>query len=150
MIFGNIKDEKYYDFLPENLKKCFKYMKEHDLSTLEKGSYEIEGKELFVNIENYDTVTRQERFWEAHRKYIDIHVILSGRECIDVNFIDNMKTLSYEEDKDFAMLEGDKNSTVDLVNKGDFLICYPQDVHRTAVMYDKSEKIKKAIFKIKL
>lgn len=150
MIFGNIKDEKYYDFLPENLKRCFEYLKDNDLSILDKGSYEIEGKDIFVNIENYDTVKRKERFWEAHRKYIDIHVILAGRECIDVNFIANMKEISYEEDKDFAMLEGDKNSTVDLVNKGDFLICYPQDVHRTAVMYDKSETIKKAIFKIKL
>lgn len=150
MIFGNIKDVKRYEFLPANLKKCFEYLKNHDLATLEKGSYEIEGKDLFVNIENYYTVNRDERFWEAHRKYIDIHVIFEGKETIDINFLDNLEPISYEEDKDFAMLKGEKNATVNLVNQGDFLICYPEDVHRTAIMYDQSEKIKKAIFKVKI
>ena len=29
MIFGNINQEKTYEFLPENVKACFKYVKEH-------------------------------------------------------------------------------------------------------------------------
>ena len=31
MIFGNINQEKTYEFLPENVKACFKYVKEYDL-----------------------------------------------------------------------------------------------------------------------
>lgn len=36
MIFGNINQEKTYEFLPENVKACFKYVKEHDLLNYEK------------------------------------------------------------------------------------------------------------------
>ena len=32
MIFGNITQEKTYAFLPEDLKECFAYAKEHDLA----------------------------------------------------------------------------------------------------------------------
>ncbi len=36
MIFGNITQEKTYAFLPEDLKECFAYAKEHDLASYEK------------------------------------------------------------------------------------------------------------------
>lgn len=36
MIFGNITQEKTYAFLPEDLKECFAYAKEHDLVSYEK------------------------------------------------------------------------------------------------------------------
>lgn len=38
-----------------------------------------------------------------------------------------------------------------LLNKGDFLVCYPSDGHRTAVKAkDEPETIKKAILKLRL
>lgn len=150
MIFGNLKYAEKYDFLSEKIKACFTYAKEHDLATYDKGSYKINGDEFFVNIENYATVKREERFWEAHCKYIDVHMIIEGAESIDVGFGDEMQIKSFDENRDFVELEGKEQSTIHLLNKGDFLICYPEDAHRTAIMYQRSEMIKKAIFKIKL
>lgn len=150
MIFGNLKYAEKYNFLPEKIKACFTYAKEHDLATYDKGSYKINGDEFFVNIENYATVKREERFWEAHRKYIDVHMIIEGAESIDVGFCDAMQIKLFDEKRDFVELEGKEQATIHLLNKGDFLICYPEDAHRTAIMYQQSEKIKKAIFKIKL
>ena len=43
MIFGNINQEKTYEFLPENVKACFKYVKEHDLLNYEKYALSIMG-----------------------------------------------------------------------------------------------------------
>ena len=82
MIFGNLKYADKYDFLTEKIKACFTYVKEHDLTIYEKGSYKINGDEFFVNIENYATVKREERFWEAHKKYIDVHMIIEGKEVL--------------------------------------------------------------------
>ena len=28
------------------------------------------------------TVKREERFWEAHKKYIDVHMIIEGKEVL--------------------------------------------------------------------
>lgn len=147
MIFGNIKNLQEYNYLEENIKKCFEYAQNNDLLTYEKGCHKIDGDNLFVNIVEYETTDKEDRFWEAHRNYLDLHFMLSGVEQIDLNFIENMEQKEFIEKDDFLPLEGEKNSHV-VLKKDDFLICYPHDGHRTAVKVNESCKIKKAIFKI--
>ena len=149
MIFGNIQNLKEYFFLEDGVLECFNYMKEHALNEYKKGVYEIDGKRLFVNIVEYETVTAKERFWEAHKEYLDIHLMLEGEEQIDMNFLPNMDVKDYVPEDDFLPMEGGKNGSV-ILRKGDFLICYPSDAHRTAVAVEESEKIKKAIFKVRI
>lgn len=147
MIFGNIKNLNEYNYLPEDIKKCFEYAASNDLLNYEKGSHKIDGDKLFVNVVEYETTEVENRFWEAHKNYLDLHLMLDGKEQIDVNFIGNMEQKDFVEKDDFLPLEGNRNGHV-ILEQGDFLICYPNDGHRTAVKVDKSEKIKKAIFKI--
>ena len=147
MIFGNIKNLHEYDYLPVDIKKCFEYAASNNLLDFEKGSYKIDGNNLFVNIVEYETIDVENRFWEAHKNYLDLHLMLDGKEQIDVNFIGNMEEKEFVEKDDFLPLEGDKNGHV-ILEKGDFLVCYPNDAHRTAVKVNNPKKIKKAIFKI--
>ena len=100
-----------------------------------------------MNIVEYQTVEAEKRFWEAHREYLDIHLMLDGTEQIDLNFIQDMDVKDYVPADDFLPMEGSKNSSV-VLKSGDFLICFPSDAHRTAVAAEKSETIKKAIFKV--
>ena len=149
MIFGNIKNLKEYDFLSKAIQECFTYAQAHDLKSYAKGSHEIDGERLFVNIVKYTTTSAEERFWEAHKNYLDLHLMLNGSEQIDLNFIDNMELKEFVPNDDFLPMEGPKNSSV-VLTSGDFLICYPADAHRTAVAVNQPESIKKAIFKIKI
>ena len=149
MVFGNIRDLKDFGYLEENVRKCFDYAREHDLLSYEKGSHPIDGDELFVNIVEYETTTPENRFWEAHRQYLDLHFMLRGPEQIYVNFIGNMEQKEFVEKDDFLPLEGEPNSHV-VLNAGDFLLCYPADAHRTAVQVGAPATIKKAIFKIRI
>ena len=147
MIFGNIKNLNEYTFLTETVKECFSYAKEQKLVEFENGKHEIDGERLFVNIVEYTTKNPEERFWEAHKRYLDVHLMLDGEEQIDLNFLSNMDVKEFVEADDFVPMDGEKNSSVILRN-GDFLICYPQDGHRTAVMVSEPKTIKKAIFKV--
>ena len=149
MVFGNIRDRKDFGWLEGVIGKCFDYAAANDLLSYEKGSHPIDGEELFVNIVEYETTTPENRFWEAHRQYLDLHFLLRGPEQIDVNFIDNMEQKAFVEKDDFLPLEGDPNSHV-VLNAGDFLLCYPADAHRTAVQVGAPAVIKKAIFKIRI
>lgn len=149
MIFGNVRNLEEYPFLEEQVKECFEYAKTHDLAGYEKGSHEIDGDRLFVNIVEYETVEAKERFWEAHKNYLDVHLMLHGTEQIDLNFIQNMDVKEFVPKDDFLPMEGEKNSSV-ILSDDDFLICYPSDGHRTAVAVNGSEKIKKAIFKVRI
>lgn len=149
MIFGNIKILKEYAFLDDKIKKCFDYIKNNNLKTYKKGTYPIEGENLFVNIVEYETTTIEERFWEAHRDYLDLHLGLENAERIDLNFIDNMKLGEYIKKDDYQAMTGEKNSSI-ILSEGNFLICFPNDGHMTGLCYKNPSKIKKAIFKIKI
>lgn len=149
MIFGNIKNLNDYPFLEEGIRKAFAYTASHDLLQYKKGSYPIDGEKLFVNIVEYETTKPENRFWEAHREYLDLHLMLRGSEQIDLNFINNMEIKEYVPKDDFLPLEGNPNSHV-ILTEGDFLICYPKDGHRTAVAVREPVTIKKAIFKIQV
>lgn len=149
MIFGNVIHNITYSFLPESLKECFRYAREHELLSFEKGTHPIDGERLFVNIVEYQTTQPENRFWEAHRNYLDVHLMLDGQEQIDLNFIENMEQKEFVEKDDFLPMDGKPNSHV-VLRAGDFLICYPEDGHRTAVAVDGPEKIKKAIFKVRI
>lgn len=149
MIFGNIKDKERYNFLDKKVIECFKYAIENNLNEYSRGTYEINGNDIFVNIVDYETVDREERFWEAHKKYIDVHLMLDESEKIALNHIDNLEQKEYEEEGDFLPLNGQESAIVTL-EKGDFLICYPEDAHMTAIKDDESKHIKKAIFKVKI
>lgn len=149
MIFGNRNHISEFSFLEDSVKECFTYAKEHDLASYEKGSHEIDGERLFVNIVEYETTTPENRFWEAHKEYLDVHVMLSGQEQIDLNFIGNMELKEYVPKDDFLPMDGEKNGSV-ILRPGDFLVCYPNDAHRTAVAAEGAEKVKKAIFKVQI
>lgn len=147
MIFGNIDHLEEFGFLEDSVKKCFAYLKDHDLASYEKGTHEIDGERLFVNVVEYTTTAAENRFWEAHKDYLDVHVMLKGQEQIDVNFIQNMELKEYVKEDDFLPMEGEKNASV-VLREGDFLVCYPSDGHRTAVQVEEPETIKKGIFKV--
>ena len=87
MIFGNINQLEEFPYLEEAVRECFEYAKYNDILSYEKGCHEIDGDRLFVNVVEYTTTTPEERFWEAHKNYLDIHVMLKGTEQIDLNFI---------------------------------------------------------------
>lgn len=149
MIFGNIKDIEAYGALEEQVLACFKWAKEHDLMGLSAGRHEIDRERLFVNIVEYQTTSAKERFWEAHRDYLDVHLMLNGTEQIDLNFISNMDVKEYQKETDFVPMDGEKKVSV-VLEEGDYLVCYPGDGHRTAVAVEKPVDIKKAIFKVRV
>ncbi len=149
MIYGALNNLHEYTCLPKAIQDCFAYAKSHDLVNLKPGRYEIDGDNLFVNITESTTTYTDQRFWEAHRAYLDLHLILSGTERIDLNFIENMQQKPYVAAEDFLPMEGEAKAFL-LLEKDDFLLCSPHDAHRTGVCPSTPGHLKKAIFKIKL
>ena len=149
MIYGNIYHERTYAFLPPRMQEALAFARSHDLAALPKGRNEIAGDALYVNIAHYTTGERSGKFWEAHRAYIDIHVLVAGTERIDVSPMERMEMGAYEDERDFIPAEGDVSASV-ILRPGDFLICFPVDVHRSGVRVDAPAPLKKGIFKIRV
>lgn len=150
MIFARVADTASRGKLEPGVQEAIDFALSHDLASFENGSHPIDGDRLFVNIVSYETKTPKERFWEAHKDYLDVHVPLVGTEQIDLNFLENLEKGEYEKAGDFQPAFGDKMASV-VMNPGDFLVCYPNDAHRTAIKVgDQPETIKKAIFKVRI
>ncbi|MDD6057661.1 MAG: YhcH/YjgK/YiaL family protein [Clostridiales bacterium] len=149
MIFGNTKQFDAFAFLDEKLKKCLLYATTQDLHTAKPGRYEIDGESIYMNLEEFTTMSAEGRDYEAHRRYLDLFYVVEGAEQVDFNFIENMKQIDYDAQKDRASFEGESAGSV-ILRAGDFLICYPNDAHRPAVCVGEPRKIKKAVFKVRI
>ena len=147
MIVDNLENcEKYYD-LHNGIKSAFEFFKTHNLADFEPGSYKIDGDNLYVNVNEYET--KEEQKLEAHRKYIDIQIMLSGKEFMGYTNVKNTKpTTSYDEGKDIIFLSGDTDKI--LADTTNFFIFFPQDAHRPSLCAVNPNNVKKAVFKVKI
>ena len=130
-------------------KKVMDYLKTHDLASMEKGTHFIEGEDFFVNIIEYQTTDEANRIWEAHKDYLDIHVVVTGVEVIYHSFIDNMQVGDYHKNDDYLEITGNKENVIQL-SPNQLLVLYPEDTHKTGVKVDKETFVKKGVFKVKI
>lgn len=151
MIFDRLSNCEQYYSLNEKFKKAFEFLKNTDLVHLDEGSYEIDGKNIYANVQSVDLKPVEEKKWEVHRKYIDIQYVITQKEKMGYGILEDFKTIieKYDDNRDVEFLDGEKFNFVD-VNCGYFVIFYPNDVHAPMLRVDKAEKIKKVIVKILL
>ena len=144
MITGNIRDaEKYYS-VHKDFKLAFEILATLTKET-ENGSHKISG--LTVNVSN--PTKKDEKPFEAHRKYIDLHFIISGEEDFgyaNINYAE--PTTEYNEADDYILLEGEKGRT--RLRTGDFCITFPEDAHAPALLGGEGEGVKRAVVKIEV
>lgn len=147
MIIDVLNNSEKYISLHKDFKLVFDYLKNNDLKAMACGSYKLRGDEVFFNLQEYETKPVQKL--EAHKKYIDIQVVISG--CEDMGYTDISNTEvseNYNEEKDVMFLKGEVK-TLRAENKN-FLIFYPNDAHMPALAVNEPQTVKKAIFKIKV
>lgn len=145
MIIDTLANADRYACLHEGFKVVFNYLKENNLADMPCGKHEIKGNEIFFNLQEYETKSTQKL--EAHKKYIDIQVVVSGEEYMGYTNINNTSlTEEYNEERDVMFLEGNVDK-IKADNKS-FLIFYPEDAHMPALSVNNSKLVKKAIFKI--
>ncbi len=150
MITDHISNYDLYKGINEKVDQAIAYIKNTNFENLVKNTYKVDGEELFFNLLEYETKDAEDRFWESHKKYIDLHYILEGTEFIGYEQFERMNIKEeYNTADDYYLLEGSLHSKVRL-QKGDFMICFPNDVHMTAIKVDEPEKVRKIVFKVKI
>lgn len=148
MIFDNIKNyKKYADSIPE-LKPIFEFFLTADEKT-EPGKHILSDKS-FVNVFKYQTAPREEGSFENHKKYADIHFVISGIEEIDIADESKGKLSedSYEKE-DYGIYSFEKKYSTLVLEEGDFAVVYPDELHRPGIASEgKSADVFKAVGKL--
>jgi len=127
--------------------KCKQFIDSNMMETLSNGKYEIEGNKFYVIIFDYVTKELTECSWEAHKKHIDIHYIISGKEVIGINDIATMDIEGYDDVGDCVKCKGNVRDE-HLLNASEFLILYPEDAHITGIKMKEPVGVRKAVFKM--
>ena len=148
MILGTLQNSQQVESLNPLFKQAFDYIKSHNLLDAELGRIELEGDLLFINNSAVQGVKKEDQILEIHRRYIDIHVMLSGEEIFGWLPAEKLKQLKtpFKVDTDFAFYTDQPSTYLTLV-PGDFVIVYPEDAHAPII---GQGLIRKLVVKIRL
>ena len=145
MILARNKDAAAYRGIHPRLDRALDCLTDEFLASVGTETQKLEGDALYVTRFDYDTVPLEETFFEAHRRYLDIHVMLKGCERVDIAHPDGL-TLD-QHSGDFYGYRGEAEQSV-ILRPGNFLVVFPEDAHRLKIMADRPEAVSKAVFKI--
>ena len=104
----------------------------------------------FANPVSFVSKEEKECAYEAHRKYIDLHYIMEGAERIATADVCGLQVKTpFSQEKDIGFYTGQESGRY-LLKQGDFMVCYPSDAHKVAMMNQEPETVKKIVVKIKV
>jgi YhcH/YjgK/YiaL family protein len=150
MIADVLKNRHIYAAISPGIKTALEYIAKTDFSEMDAGRYELDGSNLFVLVQVYDSIPKEEGKWECHKKYIDLQYIAEGVEQIGCNNIDKMKiTTEYNPEKDYAFLSGEGDFIT--FSKGSYGIFFPDDAHQPKIAVNNIPgRVKKVVVKVKV
>jgi YhcH/YjgK/YiaL family protein len=148
MIFDDIQNWKTYYGTSKNFKELVKLLPQLGMATAN-GTYDLE-QGCYYKVMSYKTEDRP-KIIEAHRKEIDIQVLLSGQEAIKIFSREQVSIVQkYDSNIDCEFYEAIQGPELQLqLTPGKMAIFFPQDIH--ACQYNingASETIKKVVFKV--
>ena len=117
------------------------------------GHYEID-ENTYVNVDIYETKLPENCRYEAHKKYIDIQLLLDGKEQLDCISPEQLKIIEpYNEEKDIMFFENSENvpDASFILKTGRFVLIYPHEAHRPQMAINNfPQKVKKIVVKIRV
>ena len=149
MIVTDYRNLEFYSEVP-HAKEVIDFIDGFKKTEMKTGRYDILGDELFAAVSRYDTEPREDRKFESHRKYIDIQIVLDGKEELDWAETSSLKMTDngFERGDDIAFYDGEALSTV-ILGKEQCAVLFPEDGHRPNSMHKEIENVLKIVFKIK-
>ena len=148
MIYAKNADALAYRGIHPNLDLALEHITPEFLAALRDNQrVELKGDLVYCTRFTYETIPQEESCFEAHRRYLDIHIMVEGEERVDVNRPEDLKLTDAQEGNDFYAYQGESwHSTV--LKPGEFLVVFPGDAHRIKVQVDGPKTVSKAVFKV--
>lgn len=149
MLYDTLNHIDQYEGIHTGVMKGLRYLAETDFSAMPDGRLELDGKNLFILLQSYDT-KEVPKPAEAHKKYIDIQCILEGEELVGVAPLEEMTgEADANPDGDIWHYYGDTQMLS--LRPGRFIVLWPGDAHAPAIAPGgKAAAARKCVVKILL
>ncbi len=150
MIFDHFNNlNRYHIPLMEKIQK---FVSENNCLILPNEQINIDDKNLFVRVMEYQPKPSTEKNFETHQIYMDLQYLVSGVELIQTAPSEVLKPVSdYDVKEDYQFFKAERDITNLIVHAGEFTVFYPGEAHRPGCIYHNYHStIKKLVFKIKI
>jgi YhcH/YjgK/YiaL family protein len=130
MILDDLASAGRYEALHPLFRQGFEFLGRGDLERLASGRHEIDGDRVFALVNRDPGRGRTGARLEAHRKYIDIQYLVTGREEIGWRPTHTCQQLSeaYNESRDILFFADQPQTWIELPERS-YMIFFPQDAH---------------------
>lgn len=151
MVLSNLNNRVELEKLHPLMPRLFEFLEHNNPLELPVGIHEIVGKELFINNQApEDLFTAESAPIEVHRKYIDVQVVLQGKETMGWKPMEEVAEWrgEYDEEKDVRFSDERCEHYVTL-KAGELVVFFPNDGH-APLIGASDEPLRKFIAKLRV
>lgn len=153
MIVDTLANRHLYTKLHPRLALALAHLAETDFTAKAVGNYELDGKNLFVIVNDYETKPREVEPFEVHQQYIDVQYVVSGAEEFGyLPLADQTPSKPYYDKHDYAEFDFESNkqdAAFIALKTGMFAIFFPGDIHMPGT-FATPQKVRKVVIKVRI
>ncbi|WP_119967715.1 MULTISPECIES: YhcH/YjgK/YiaL family protein [Shewanella] len=153
MVVDSLAHHSLYHGLSPRLAKALTHLAETDFTQVEVGTYPLDGKDIFVIVNDYLTQPKETEPFEVHQQYIDVQFVVSGEEEFGYLPLANQTPLApYHQEHDFTEFDYESNkedAAFIPLKAGMFALFFPGDMHMPGTL-DTEVPVRKVVIKVKI
>ena len=149
MILDRLENASTYSGLGERVAAALDFLTATNLDKVPVGQQiQILGSKVTGSASESQTTPRDpSRQFEAHRRFIDVHYVVCGTECMGYANLDDLEvTKPYQDADDYLLLDGPGDFVN--VHSGMFAIFMPQDAHMPGLAAGDPQPLRKIVIKV--
>ena len=140
--------------MTKRFQKAFAFLRETDFSQFsEPCEIEIDGRDVYAEVQLYETKPETECRFESHRVYYDIQYMAEGEEFMGFTPLQNLDLTGgtgYMEERDLAFYPRPEIYGRIYLREGDFAVVSPDDGHMPRCAGKVRRSVKKIVVKVRV
>ena len=151
MIYSSMRANDDWSKYPAAIQRALKYLKETDIVSLPQADYPIEGDKMYAKVFDNTSKPTTENHPELHKQYIDVQYWAAGGEMMGVcPKRGDYEPIEVHEDQDLYFLGDVEGEQFLRMEQGDYIILFPNDIHRPGTTLGEPEKCRKCVVKVSM
>lgn len=105
--------------------------------------------DIFAMEQTFVTKDRKDCFFESHRKYVDIQIVIGGTEQLELADISKLNVdKPFDAEKDLITYKDYHKANRLVLQRFDAAVFYPDDAHLCVSRFDAPEHVHKTVLKV--
>lgn len=150
MIQTTLQHMDRFQNLNSRFAEAFKALRTLANEPFQEGIHAVDGDAVYINALQYDTQCAEQSMMEAHRRYIDVMLLLEGEEEIAVCDTRSLRQLTaqYDPEDDASLAKLQEPHSILCMHPGDVAILFPEDAHAPGIQCGIPSHVRKLIAKV--